>query len=164
MKYIGTLVVLLMVGVVGCNGQGNDRKLTLPDTRLRPDTSGDILTVSDSADRLVGKLGSPTKSLKYAAKDPAWSVWNYSWTGLKIETFAGNKAIKRIETDDPSFSTKRGVRVGDDLAKVERLYGKPDIKTERVLGYALPTEDFVWTMDFFFGNGKLTRIVVTSED
>ena len=103
MKHVGTLTLLLVVCVVACNGQGNDRKLTLPDLGFRLDSSSDILSVLDSADRFVGKLGSPTKSLKYAAKDPAWSVWNYSWAGLEIETFAGNKAIRRIEADDPKI-------------------------------------------------------------
>jgi hypothetical protein len=161
-RYIlGILVIFI---TFGCTAQSKYTKVERPDFYFVQDKKGTKFGFDDSNEILIESLGDPAKSIKTVAQNPKWTIWNFVWPGLKIETFAGNKAINFIEITGKDFSSMRGIKIGDEAAKIVKKYGEPDVNVNNVLEYVLPTEDSVWGLDFFIKQDRVEKMVIGREN
>ena len=82
--------------------------------------------------------------------------------GLNEFNFYNNR-LYTVYIGDPAFSTEKGLRVGDSMAKVRRLYGEPGSKygvpDSAVTGYGYTLSEMVG-MDVWIEAGKVVEILL----
>ncbi|MEQ1591802.1 MAG: hypothetical protein ABL892_05370 [Thiobacillaceae bacterium] len=113
-----------------------------------------IGTDSASVQRTLGK---PKDVTNYAyTNDPSgkYSVWKYA--GLLVHVGV-DKTVFGITIQTTKFPTKRGLKVGDSIGKLVKLYGKPSGTYQPDWDYELPGNDLE-VMRVNVHNHKITSI------
>ena len=87
------------------------------------------IAVDANIESLLPSLGKPTK-LDSLDDDEVGGFTVYYYEGLIIWTESPTGNISSFEISNPQLRTKRGLSVGDSVAKLERLYGKKPSESE----------------------------------
>jgi hypothetical protein len=110
--------------------------------RIQPLDSADfnVAGISGNLDTsaVINRLGMPTtrKSEINPFDSPSrLHIWKYP--GLSVH-FASDYTVFGITVDSPRYPTKRGLKAGDSVLRLRRLYGEPSEVDENESAYAGP--------------------------
>ena len=140
----------------------------------RPDMKVGFLTLGASIESVSPKLGRPDSVRTF---DQEWSDFTaHYYPRLIVWTNNQDNGIWAIDIYDTSFSTARGLRIGDSTKRIRALYPKrwPERKTfSRVGPYDYPFKDYTsvtilensiekeegWFMVMFTKNDRLVKML-----
>ena len=121
---------------------------------------GGMKWIPDTADarRL---LGPPSTVKPYVTRidDEDLHLADWAYPGLRL-IFSQNGKLRWARVTGRAWSTHRGLRVGDPVARITALYGLPLNATANEYVYNLPGDDRPSRLGLFatFENGRVTAI------
>lgn len=96
------------------------------------------LTQAMNKEKMIALLGTATTTEKftvdYFAGGKNVKFTKYNYPGVSVTVVDINGRIIEIETTDTTYKTARGVRIGDPIAKVKKLYGDEDLHSPSRIG------------------------------
>ena len=107
------------------------------------------------------RLGAPLQAhVAEQTNDDGVLVTTWSYPDLRID-FDGKGQRYAAMVQGPRYRTTRGVAVGDSVAKVRRLYGRPLHENATAILYAASTKAFETRgISFLLKNGRVSEIIV----
>jgi hypothetical protein len=117
----------------------------------------------DMSENNVRKILGKPLTTKNGYEAVAGKTRTLQYTGLTVKLLedvkpTGKFFVYEITTTSPKYPTVDGVKVGDNLAKVTRIYGKPESSSSTNLSYAVDNSSPTY-FNFTSKNGKVTKIV-----
>ena len=121
-RYGALLVLLLLVVLVGCEGNGTERSPEEYSFQVENCT----FSVGDDADRVIASLG---KANHFSSAPSCAGVGTdelYVYNGFKITAHRDSERaeIIMIELTNDTLSTPEAVRIGDSAERLTDVYGK----------------------------------------
>jgi hypothetical protein len=117
-----------------------------------------IGTDSAFAQRTLGKPHDVSSYVYTNDTSAKYSIWKYA--GLLVHV-GEDRTIFGITVQTAKFPTSRGLKVGDSIEKLVKLYGKPSGTYQSDWDYELPSNDLE-VMRVTVGNNKITGIYIGS--
>ncbi|HET7342579.1 MAG TPA: hypothetical protein VFL90_14040 [Methylomirabilota bacterium] len=132
----------------------------------------DIVAVDDvlSAPRaLLGRtrsgveraLGAPAsvraRMLTPAPGAAAEPVDELVYAGVVVAVSHRTGSVRRVQISEPRFALPRGLNVGAERARVERVLGEPQLVSDASALY-VDADGFPNTVEFYFRDGRVSRI------
>jgi hypothetical protein len=127
MKWIGPLLLLILLVAAPAASQAPDDKLIVPGQRFGKWTLQ--MTLAD----LVQMNGSP-RVIRDDGQDRTHQGWIHSWNRLGVFAVTGGRDAQQIEvlgTDEDEYKTDKGIVVLATRDAAERAYGRPTAVTQR---------------------------------
>ena len=90
--------------------------------------------------------------------------WEYNNSTKKYIVVTDKYLITMATIENSDFSTIDGVSIGDDIAKIVKLYGEPYSKTNTIYQYLHNEPEEVWNLNIFLIDGKVNKISIVRGD
>jgi len=154
---VNTLRALQFILLVSLVPSGLPAQVT--DTLTDDDLNIAGLTAQTDTQGVRRVLGAPSRVDRpdSVGAYKSFSIWRYP----RLKVVFNNGQCDVVEVIDSSFATKRGARVGDQEAKIRRLYGRPMHANSRGLVYV---RSFAWAetrgIVFSLDAGRVSKITV----
>lgn len=109
-------------------------KLDVTDCMLYDRKNGIVLELNEYAESIEGKLGTPEEKLCLKEDGPGLAIYSLQYTDLTVRYSERNGLVDVITATGSDYETKRGLKVGDAVSKVYKLYRKSEISAEGKYG------------------------------
>ena len=100
--------------------------------------SGDVrFCVGDDAGEITKRLGQPNKTSRTSSCARTGEDIVYVYNGFRMFAYSenGNEKIVSIELTNDAASTPEGIRIGDSLDRIMKMYGVPSVRKENIIEY-----------------------------
>lgn len=131
-RLIGLFLILSMFFLPSCLCP--PEKLDITDCMLYDRQNGIILQLNNYAEALEAKLGEPEERVCLKQDGPGRGLYSLRYKNLRMNYSEYDNLVYVISTDGAEYETKRGLRVGDKITKVYKLYPKSAITAEGKYG------------------------------
>ncbi|MGP1522994.1 MAG: hypothetical protein ACTTKC_06830 [Treponema sp.] len=109
-------------------------KLDITDCMLYDRQNDIILELNAYAEALEAKLGEPEERLCLKQDAPGDGLYSLRYKNLSIGYAERTGLVDVISTDGTEYETKRGLKVGDKITKVHKLYPQSAITAQGKYG------------------------------
>ncbi len=151
---LGCIPVMLMVFSAAAFGQSSIAPLSVPkDFSILIAGKNQSVSLGDDIKVFIEKIGKANNEI---VTEREGHYQKYTWPGLEAYCIGTNVVSVRFRT--PDFTTARGLKPGDNLSELIRLYGKPQ-KLKSNYYYLSLIRDSTWELAIVTSNrGTLTEI------
>ena len=121
-----------------------------------------VTTGADSTEVRI-RLGSPD-SVSFRVSDaPSETVTDWFYRGLTVKLDHRGKLFHAFVSDS-TWPTRRGLRVGDSVARMQALYGTPDRNDTESFNYYPWTRSRAFSLGIVDAEGTITHIFLGRDE
>jgi len=110
---------------ISCSVQA--KELTKQDLGIRRNSDNVTVFLDEPIENVFMKLGNDYTIIEYFKSEgeiSKWDAFGYIYPGVKIYCLRGFQDIYLIVITSNQYSTIDGIRIGDNISKVEKTYSK----------------------------------------
>jgi hypothetical protein len=109
--------------------------------------SGVVIDFNSKIGAISKVLGKPTVSYDQS-KPNSPRYKNYLWSGLELSVLPENDIIIYIRVSNKNFKTRDGVRIGDSVSGLNRIYGPPAYQRDNYYEVQYSDMSETWGLGF----------------
>ncbi len=159
-KAIAVMCAVTLLLISGCAGGYEENEMVVSEFCL---ISDDVI-IELNAD--IAKIDIEPLSVEYGSGDGfKWTINKYE--DVEIKTLLSDEninLINKVSTEAPLYKTTRGIKVGDDITKLEKLYNEylTYSKSPEKTYYVYDPEDDIGfkRIYFYVKNNKISKIII----
>lgn len=124
---------------------------------------GDVrFSVGDDACEVTKRLGQPNKTSRTSSCAGVGEDIVYVYNGFRVLAYSenGGERIVSIEITSDAVSTPEGIRLGDGIDRIMKMYGVPSERKENIVEY----ESRGVRLRFVLSDGSVRSIKYLSSD
>jgi hypothetical protein len=123
--------------------------------------------LGEDIDEVVNSLGKPNEqSLVKKGVSKEWDIIGYIYNDIEVHFFSLGKKIINIEVKGPSFTTPRGIGIGNNLSDIIRVYGSPQYQNTKWVSYYLPLPGLggIYVLSLIIESDAVKTCIISNSD